>query len=90
MVAICSPEQYRAATEAPATASFWSIGLGQVLRGVIDIVDHAKVRLKHRVAVLKASRKLELVPEVRSARSNVVAGRNANLVQDAVIKVVLV
>ena len=66
------------------------VGLHQVLIGVADVVNDTKVRLQDRVLVSERRIELELVAQRGSARSYVVSGGNADLIEHVVIEVVLV
>ena len=65
------------------------IRLHQVLSGVPDIVNDAKVRLQDCVPVPERRVKRELVAQRGSASSYVATGGNADLIEHVVIEVVL-
>jgi hypothetical protein len=66
------------------------IRLHQVLSGVPDIVNDAKVRLQDCVPIPERRVKRELVAQRGSASSYVATGGNADLIEHVVIEVVLV
>ena len=66
------------------------VELRQVLRGIVDILDDAEIRLQDGLGVLEFRVEAELVRDGRFAGCDVVAGRDVNLVEDVVVEVELV
>jgi len=66
------------------------IGLGEILVGVIDVLNHTEIGLQNRVAVLETCVELELVAEGRTPPPEIVARSDMNLVENVVVKVPLI
>ncbi len=66
------------------------VGLCQVLRRVVDLVDHPEVRLQDRLRVLELRSEAELIRIRRTACGDVAAGGDMNRVEHVVVEVELV
>ena len=67
-----------------------SVHLNEVLISVVDVIDHAQVRIEDGLLVLEHRLKLELIADRGLARLKVATGRDMDFVKHIVVEVIYV